>query len=282
FMETSLAGHYCIGDANGGSGCADQACVDACIAAGTTAAQTQYNALITCMQSNCAAATECGQGATQQQCNDCMNSKCEDEMDTCFTTDAPVYGTMTAANTAFPFVYDGDSETDLNAQINANQTGFLQTNVFSGNYTAANKAIPPNNATYKIALAYFTASFTENGNTYPNSVTIMQQHIASDQQTLVNPLVQAWINSDTLGNGQYTIDNGDAGAVLLNDIGNNQACLLAYAFYGTFNITNSSNMTAAGGSFTTNAVGVELYHPTETPQGDISDAFTTISTCPKE
>jgi hypothetical protein len=256
--------------------CADQACYDACVASGSTVAQGQFNALMTCVTNNCA--TECGSGGTNETCNACAGEKCEDEMDACFTIDVAAYGTINGPSTAFNYIYDGDG--DLNAQINANQAGLLMNAVFTGTYGASNKPIPGAGAQQTIALAMHGAA----DGTNPAYLAVLQQ--SQTQQGVVNPILQLMFPTDAITPGQYDMDPTKEGAVvmiMLNAVGSDSSCLLAYGFSGTTSVTAANNTTAAsGGSITFGVTNSKVYYPTETPVGDISGSFTGISICPKE
>ncbi len=264
----------CIGDANGGSGCADQACVDACLATGTTEAQAQFNAVMTCITNNCA--TECD-GTNDTACSTCQSEKCGDELDACFTVDVPAYGTM-AANANFAYIYDGDG--DLNAQLQANSSGAIMSGVLTGSYAASNKPIPPTGGVQTYSIAVHSAA----DGTNPASVAVQQ--VVQTQTAIVNPVAILAFASDVIAPGQFTVDltqEATAMSYLINVDANNNQCLLAFVSGGTVNVTAATNTTAAsGGSIAFNATNLKLYHPTETPFGDISGQLGSTTACPKE
>lgn len=268
--KTCMEINQCMGD------CSDEACQQACYDAGSTTGKSQFDALMTCLQNNCA--TECGASGTTEDCNTCANNNCPDQMDACFTIDAPVYGTVNANNTSFGYIYDGDG--DLNSQTQSNQAGVVVAAVFTGTYAASNKPIPGAGAVQTIALVMHNAAAGQN----PASLTAMQQ--SQTQTAVVNPIIQMWFPTDNVTPGQYDMDptkEGSAGFVLLNAVGQSDACLLAYCFSGTTNVTASNNTTAAsGGSISFGVTNAKVYYPTETPAGDISGSFSGITICPKE
>lgn len=266
--KTCMEINQCMGD------CADEACQQACYDAGSTEGKAQFDALMTCVSNNCA--TECGSGGTNETCNACASEKCESQMDACFTVDVDAYGTLNANSTAFGYIYDGDG--DLNSQIQSNQGGLVLANFFTGTYGLSNKPVPGTGAVQTMALVFHNAAGQN-----PASLTAMQQ--SQTQTDIVNPIVQMWFPSDSVTPGQYDMDptvEGSAGLVLLNAVGED-ACLLAYCFSGTTNVTAATNTTAAsGGSITFGVTNAKVYYPTETPAGDISGSFTGITICPKE
>ncbi len=260
----------CMGD------CADQACVDACFAAGTTEAQAQYNALMTCVEGNCA--TECGSGGSNEACNTCAGEKCPDEMDACFTVNVTPYGTMNAPNANIPYIYDGDG--DVNAQLQANQSGAVMNGVFTGTY-GPSKPLPPNGGQQTFALAIHYAADGA------NPAALQVQQLTQTSTALVNPIILFQFTTDAVTPGQYTVDltqEATALSYLINVDANNNQCMLAFVSGSTVNVTASTNTTApSGGSITFNATNLKLYHPTETPFGDISaDLGQQITICVKE
>ncbi|HOW51370.1 MAG TPA: hypothetical protein PLV42_04915 [bacterium] len=61
---------------------ADQSCRNACVTAGSTEGQAEYNAVLTCAAAQCA--TECGSGMTQE-CQTCITTDCAAEVNACLT-----------------------------------------------------------------------------------------------------------------------------------------------------------------------------------------------------
>ncbi len=66
----------CVGIIQCINGCTDQACATGCISQGTPEAQTQINAVFTCIQTNCSTVEQSELGACQQEF-------CADELNTC-------------------------------------------------------------------------------------------------------------------------------------------------------------------------------------------------------
>ncbi len=59
----------------------DTPCAEACVGAGTAAAQDQLEAFVNCWSTSCA--TECGAGGTQEACRTCINANCSAESNAC-------------------------------------------------------------------------------------------------------------------------------------------------------------------------------------------------------
>jgi hypothetical protein len=59
----------------------DTACGEACVAAGTEAAQTQFGDFLACVSGSCS--TECGSGGTEEECGTCVDENCAAERDAC-------------------------------------------------------------------------------------------------------------------------------------------------------------------------------------------------------
>ncbi|HOW52630.1 MAG TPA: hypothetical protein PLV42_11380 [bacterium] len=280
--DTPATGKTCLEINQCTADCTDQACVDACVASGTTEAQAQYNAVMTCVSNNCA--TECGSGGTNETCNACASEKCPDEMDACFTVDVAPYGNITA-NAAFTFFYDGSctpADTCLGDQVNGNQAGLVMNSVFGGTY-GSGKPVPGVGGQQTLSLAMHTNADNTTDPVTPASVVVMMQ--SQTQTGIVNPVVQMGFPSDAITPGQLSTDasqQGSAYLVLLNSLGNT-SCLLAYSFGGTVNVTAASNTTAPGaGTLNFDSTKIEVYYPKETPMGDISGNLGTTQVCPKE
>jgi hypothetical protein len=61
----------------------DSACYDACYNAGSTTAQGLDDAIYSCLETNCSGSDQCGSGATQEQCNACIEANCQSQVDAC-------------------------------------------------------------------------------------------------------------------------------------------------------------------------------------------------------
>lgn len=276
--DDTPAGLTCpeIQDCRNGCG-GDQSCVDDCIAAGTTEAQGEFDALVTCAMTYCA--TECGSSGTQTACENCATTNCANEVAACYTDEnAPVYGTI-AVNAVFNYIYDGDS--DVNTQIQADSSGVISSSVFTGSYAATDKPIPPTAAgaqTLSLALHYAVSGAN------PATVRIITQ--VRTQTGIVNPMVQLQFPNDAITTGTVPLDGGQPGsgrAALVNSTGPNTICLLAYAFGGSVTVTAAAGTNqVSGGSISLNGTGIPLYYPTETPLGDLSGQLGSTQICPKE
>ena len=255
----------------------DQACYQACYDSGSADGKAKFDALMNCLETNCL--NECGSSGNPTDCNACADANCADEMDACFTNpNAPVYGTVNANSTQFKYIYNGDA--DLNQQIQSNMSGVVLAAVFTGTYGTTNKPIPGMGAQQTLALAVHYAASGSN----PAVVAVMQQ--SQTQTSIVNPIVQLVFPTDNISPGQYDMDptkQDSVVLVLLNAIGTQDACLLAYCFSGTTNVTAAVNTTApSGGSITMGVTNAKVYYPKETPIGDISGQIQGITTCAKE
>ncbi len=253
----------------------DSTCRDACVAAGSTEGQEEYDVLLTCVETNCA--TECS--ISDQECQTCATTACAAELNDCYIDEnAPVYGTI-AVNATFNYIYDGDS--DIQTQIQANQTGLVMSSVFTGTY-AVDKPIPPTaSGATTLSLALHQAASGSN----PATIRVVTR-VALSNGTIVNPMVQLRFPSDVIVPGSVSTDaaqQGTAVVALLNSTGPNTYCLLAYSFGGSVTVTAATNTNqVSGGSLAFNGSGIPVYHPTETPIGDISGNLGSLSACPKE
>ncbi|HOW51798.1 MAG TPA: hypothetical protein PLV42_07125 [bacterium] len=269
---TCLEIQQCWGD------CADQDCKDACFESGTTEAQGEFNTLLNCVAANCA--VECSSSGTQEDCLACAETDCAAEVEDCrIDENAPVYGTLTLVNTTFAYIYDGN--TSIATQVQNNPAGLVNSSVFSGTYAASNKPIPPTasgSQARSLAAHYAAAGQT------PAMIRILMQ--VTTESGALNPMVQLRLPSDNIIPGVISMDGSQAGAgsvVLVNSTGTSTSCLLAYSFGGSVTVTAATNTTAvSGGTLTLSGSGIEIYYPTETPLGDITDQLGTTTICPKE
>lgn len=189
----------------------------------------------------------------------------------------PVYCTL-AANATFAYIYDGNG--DLQAQLNANQSGYLTSAVFTGGFGDLEKPVPPAAAVQTIAFSYHLAA----SGGQPAQIIVTQQSFDGNH-AVVSPFVQMSPPSDVITPGQFSVDASKAGSgyvILANSLGVSN-CLLAYSFGGSITVTEATNTSAAsGGSLAFVGNGLLLYYPTETPVGDISSKLSGITVCPKE
>ncbi|HNT28975.1 MAG TPA: hypothetical protein PKH10_12460, partial [bacterium] len=116
----------------------------------------------------------------------------------------PVYCTL-AANATFAYIYDGNG--DLQAQLNANQSGYLTSAVFTGSLGDAEKPVPPAAAVQTIAFSYHLAA----SGGQPAQIIVTQQSF-DGAHAVVNPFVQMSPPNDAITTGQFSVDASKAGS----------------------------------------------------------------------
>lgn len=94
----------------------DQPCIDACVAAGSTEAQGEFDALATCAETYCA--TECGASGTPDGCEDCAVIHCTSEVNACYDKAT----TLTCAQILGCRGGCGDDQTCIDACVAAGST----------------------------------------------------------------------------------------------------------------------------------------------------------------
>jgi hypothetical protein len=152
--------------------------------------------------------------------------------------------------------------------------GVQLTAAFGGYYKSGALPVPSDGQT--MVLGMHLAS--------PPSLLIMQQTIAGNQ--VVSPTVQLKVLSDEVGVGPLAVGREqDADALLMVvDVGDAENVCLAAIGVGDVQVTHAVNTTASdAGQLAFEADFIVLYHPSDTPFGNIEDDFSEqIPICPKE
>ncbi|MFW5740353.1 MAG: hypothetical protein ACOC1F_08300 [Myxococcota bacterium] len=99
----------------------------------------------------------------------------------------------------------------------------------------------------------------------------MQQSIQG--QAVASPMVQMQFASDIIASGPLAVgldQNSQASIMVMDVLPGNNACLAAIAV-GTIQVTGAQDTTTTdGGTLSLTGSNLTLYHPTDTPYGDIS------------
>jgi hypothetical protein len=190
------------------------------------------------------------------------------------------YGLINASFST-TFIWNGDMLND-DAYFTAHQDSISATPAFTGTY-GSGKTIPGATATLNMALA---AHIPAEG-TNPAIVAVLQQSAADTSGTTANPWVELDFTTDAISPGNYTVGimaESQAILVVINYLGPSSICMLAFA-EGTINVSAASNTTATdGGSITLSGSSLSIYHPSNTPYGDITADLTSAGyqVCPIE
>jgi len=190
------------------------------------------------------------------------------------------YGIINA-NFTTTFILNGDMLSD-STYLSSHSDAIAMTPAFTGTYSSG-RTIPSASAVMNLALAaHFPAG------TYPAMVAVLQQSAADASGTTpANPWVELDFASDNVTPGNYALDimEGAGGTlVVLNSLGTTY-CMLAFAVGGSINVSASSNTTATeGGTITLSGSSIPIYHPSNTPYGDITADLTSmgVTVCPIE
>lgn len=176
-------------------------------------------------------------------------------------------------NSAFLFdierVQGGDA-----GYVTDHMDGVQLTAAFGGLYKPDTLPIPSDGQT--MAMGMHLAS--------PPSLLIMQQTIANNQ--VVSPTVQLKILSDEVGVGLLAVgraQEADAVLMVVDVVDAENVCLAAIGV-GELEVTNAVNtMASDGGKLAFEADSIVLYHPSDTPYGDLTEDFSDqMPICPKE
>lgn len=186
------------------------------------------------------------------------------------------YGFVKDISFNTPFLYD-EAKLDNQTYFEQHPEGVLYYGAFSGYYTSQQKFFPPPNGQ---TIAY--GAHADGSSGYPPAVYAVQYSFQGEN--LIQPYVYLQFLSDQLKPGPVTIGlDGNAGAyfVLFHMLSDTDYCAAAVGF-GQIMLTAASNTTAQdGGKLSITAPnGLPLYHPTQTPIGDVSAYVGSV--CPME
>ena len=183
------------------------------------------------------------------------------------------YGSLTTVSMSSAFIFDGSKLNDQ-AYLQGHMDGVQMSAAFTGTYTTAGSPIPPAGATQTIAIATHMAN--------PPSVGIIQQSLSG--QTVASPMVQLQFTSDVLASGPVAVgmeQTSGAQLVVLDSTGPQTGCIAAIGV-GDIQVTNAVNTNAVeGGQLALQGANIALYHPTDTPYGNIqADLEAQMPVCP--
>lgn len=183
------------------------------------------------------------------------------------------YGTLTMSFTS-GFIYDGARFfTDGVYQSDNWAAGVVETPVATGAY-GAELPIPGPMATATIS---FAQRFVADENR-PDHIEIDQRSFQEGTyENAANPNVRIIFPGDDLEAQDYEVDSGDLAqsvspwVFVYNQITPLSFCVLAVGSGGTLAVTAAESTTALdGGTLTLQITDLPLYHPTNTPYGDIT------------
>jgi hypothetical protein len=183
------------------------------------------------------------------------------------------YGSLTTVSFTSSFILDGSKLTDQ-TYLQGHQNAFQPTPAFTGTYTSAGSPIPPTGATQTVAIASHIAN--------PPSVGVIQQ--SGSGQTIVNPIVQMMFASDVVASGPVAVgleQTSGAQLFVMDSTGAQSGCIAAIGI-GEIQVTNAVNTNAVeGGQLALQGANIALYHPTDTPYGNIeADLSAQMPVCP--
>jgi hypothetical protein len=182
------------------------------------------------------------------------------------------YGTLSIDFTT-TFIFDGARFfTDTTYQSDNWAAGVTESAVASGSY-AAGTSIPGPSATNTLA---FAQRFVADANRGDRIEFDQRSYQDAGYQTAADPNVRVIFPSDGLQSQSYAVDAGDLAesvspwVFVFNQVTDLSICVLAVASGGDLTVTAESTTDIDGGSLTLQATDLPLYHPTNTPYGDIT------------
>jgi hypothetical protein len=182
------------------------------------------------------------------------------------------YGSLTTVSMSSAFIFDGSKLSDQ-AYLQGHMDGVQMSPAFTGTYTTAGSPIPPA-GTQTLAVATHMAN--------PPSVGIIQQSLSG--QTLASPMVQMMFASDVLASGPVDVgleQTSGAQLFVMDSTGAQSGCIAAIGI-GQVQVTNAVNTNATdGGQLALQGANIALYHPSDTPYGNIqADLEAQMAVCP--
>lgn len=193
------------------------------------------------------------------------------------------YGILMASG-IFTLVYNGDG--DMDTQINADMSGLVNQPVFTGTYGKKKKPIPGEPT--EVVDAYTMSIAVRYGATAESPAIItVSQSTQDSTMALVNPAISFTLSVDGLEQGEHPLGfdpKGPDNIYLVNSINNDtDYCLLALSIGGTVTVTAAKDTDQPyGASLSFVGAKIPVFHPTETPLGDVVEQLVDIPICPKE
>jgi len=183
-------------------------------------------------------------------------------------TPAGPYGTVDVSfSSAFIFDFTRRTETGY-IQSHSDDGVQVTPTAFSGSY-GSSATIPGADAIMTQSMAFHVPE-----DTYPPFVAVIQQSFSDMIGTITAPTVELDFTSDSFSTGIMAIDVVVGAGALLTvfDIpAPGTSCVAAVGMYGAIDVTTAVDTTSTeGGSVAFEGADIPLYHPTDTPRGDIS------------
>jgi len=145
---------------------------------------------------------------------------------------------------------------------------------FRGDY--ATESFPPTGGNI-VNMTYGWHVWTEG----EGQLLILQY--SSKGMTPVSPMVQLLFLTDEIAPGIYVVGDEVAASIIELDPTTEYQCVSAVAYGGSVEVTAVKNTTQNEGGKVSYRIphNIKLYHPTDTPLGDLSEGFAeTIDVCP--
>jgi len=183
------------------------------------------------------------------------------------------YGTLNVSfSTAF--IFDGARFfADATYQSDNWAAGVTETPTATGSYGTA-LPIPGASGNHHISFAQRLVADANRGD---HLELDQRSFVEATYDTAANPNVRIIFPSDDVQAQDYEVDAGDLAdsvspwVFVFNQVTSLSICVLAVASGGTLSVTAAESTTATdGGSLTLQATDLPLYHPTNTPYGDIT------------
>ena len=237
--------------------CADQACLEACIANGTPTDQNLFITMYNCWGNNCANAT------TSDEFTDCIVANCANETEACGlsvpkqgdTTYPAPYGTL-QINVASTYILTNETQLQQNM---VNMSSFATGNLGSSDIVPAGAGMS----------YYYAALVTDSGQQY---FQIVQNYSDQTGQQQLNPGIFIILPATAApGTVHFGLDNESVGQMFVVDFNGNQVGCYHGFGYGDLTLTAANAAAGAAGNVSMSG-SIEIYSAANAPMygGDIT------------
>jgi len=175
------------------------------------------------------------------------------------------YGALATVNFTSGFIFDGAK---FNTQQSQHPEGIQMSAAFVGTYQSNNAPVPPNGAAMTAAFVVHLAQY---------KILSVQQQSLTNASANLDPSVIVELD-ESIGAGAVSLPSEEAFLYLTDPSAGN--CFAAIGV-GSLQITNAVNTAAAdGGQLSFTGSNIQLFHPSNTPGGDLTGEFPAGSVCP--
>ncbi len=238
--------------------CADQACLEACIANGTPTDQNLFVTMYNCWGNNCANAS------TSDEFTDCIAANCLNETEACGlnvpkqgdTTYSAPYGTA-QVNVASTYILTNETQIDGSM---VNMSSYVSGNLGSSSIVPANAQ-----------LSYYYAALVQDGGQQYFQIVQNYAADAQGQQAIPFGVFIILPANAAPGTVHFGLDQESVGQMFVVDFNGNQVGCYHGFGYGDLTLTAANAAAGAAGNVSLSG-SIEIYSAANAPMygGDIT------------